>query len=356
MSEALEDLRRRIDQIDASILELLIERARVAAQVGRTKSASDSAVYAPNREAELLRALTQYDLGPLEAESVEAVFREVVSACRGLQRTPSVAFLGPQHTFTHLAARKRFGHQANFLPVGSIDEVFGAIEREKADFGIVPIQNSTEGVVGTTLDCLLDTPLRICAELYVQIHHFLAGAGSLDEITQVRSHPQVLAQCRGWLREMLPGVEQVATSSSSAAAAEVAGDPTIAAICTREAAEAHELSVLAEKIEDLADNRTRFLVIGDLQVPPTGVDKTSLVFSTPHRAGALHKAMTAFALYEINLTMIQSRPARGQLWEYVFFVDFEGHREDRAAAAALKQLREFCPLLKVLGSYPAERS
>ena len=181
MSEALEDLRRRIDEIDASILELLIERARVAAQVGRAKSASDSAVYAPNREAELLRALTQYDLGPLGADSVEAVFREVVSACRGLQQVPSVAFLGPEHTFTHLAARKRFGHKANFLPVGTIDDVFDAIEREQADFGIVPIQNSTEGVVGATLDCLLDTPLRICAELYVQVHHFLAGGGSLDD-------------------------------------------------------------------------------------------------------------------------------------------------------------------------------
>lgn len=361
MSDSLDDLRRRIDQIDARMLELLVERARVAAEVGATKNASDRAVYAPDREAALLRALTAKAVDPLDAGSVEAVFREIVSACRGLQQVPSVAFLGPEHTFTHLAARKRFGHRAQFTPVGSIGDVFDAVERHQANFGVVPIQNSTEGVVGLTLDCLLDTPLRICAELYVQVNHFLAGTGEIGEIRQVRSHPQVLAQCRRWLREMLPGAEQVATSSSSAAAAEAAaageaGDRSIAAICTREAAEAHGLTVLAEHIEDLADNRTRFFVIGDLAVPATGEDKTSVVFSTPHRAGALHKALSAFALYEINLTMIQSRPARGRLWEYVFFVDFEGHEEDAPVAAALKQLREFCPLLKVLGSYPAERS
>ncbi|MFP4250896.1 MAG: prephenate dehydratase [Armatimonadota bacterium] len=356
MSEPLDELRRKIDEIDAKMLNLLVERAQVAAQVGEAKEATDRAVYAPNREAELLRALTDNELGPLAPASVEAVFREVVSACRGLQQVPSVAYLGPQHTFTHLAARKRFGHRANFNPVGSIADVFDAIESRQADFGVVPIQNSTEGVVGLTLDCLLDTPLRICAEIYVQINHFLAGSGSIDEVRQVRSHPQVLAQCRQWLRENLPAAEQVATSSSSAAAAGVAGDPSVAAICTREAAEAHGLTVLAEYVEDLADNRTRFFVVGDLDVPPTREDKTSVVFSTPHRAGALHRALSAFFLYEINLTMIQSRPARGRLWEYVFFVDFEGHREDPAAAASLKQLGEFCPLLKVLGSYPTERS
>ncbi|MGI5816691.1 MAG: prephenate dehydratase [Armatimonadota bacterium] len=358
MPKSLDELRRRIDEIDARLLEMLVERARVAAEVGEAKETTDRAVYAPDREAQLLRALTGRDLGPLEADSIEAVFREIISACRGLQQLPSVAFLGPEHTFTHLAARKRFGHRAQFTPFPSIADVFDAVERGRASFGVVPIQNSTEGVVGLTLDCLLDTPLRICAELYVQVHHFLAASGEVQQIRQVRSHPQVLAQCRRWLRETLPRVEQVATSSSSAAAGEAAAadDPAVAAICTREAAEAHGLSVLAENIEDLADNRTRFFVVGDLDVPPTGDDKTSIVFSTPHRAGALHRALSAFALYEINLTMIQSRPARGGLWEYVFFVDFEGHRDDPAAAAALKQLREFCPLLKVLGSYPAERS
>ncbi|MFW5868467.1 MAG: prephenate dehydratase [Armatimonadota bacterium] len=356
MADSLDELRSKIDQIDAKLLDLLVERAKMASRIGEAKEATDSVVYAPNREAELLRALTNNELGPLGPASVEAVFREIVSACRGLQQVPSVAFLGPEHTFTHLAARKRFGHRAQFSPAGSIGDIFNAVESHQADFGVAPIQNSTEGVVGLTLDCLLDTPLRICAEIYVQINHFLAGSGGIDEIRQVRSHPQVLAQCRQWLRENLPGVEQVATSSSSAAAAEVEGDRSAAAICTREAAGAQGLEVLAEHIEDLADNRTRFFVVGDIDVPPTGEDKTSVVFSTPHRAGALHRALSAFFLYEINLTMIQSRPARGRLWEYVFFVDFEGHRDDPAAAAALKQLSEFCPLVKVLGSYPAERS
>ena len=356
MEMSLDELRKRIDQIDVRMLEMLVERANVAAEIGLAKEAGDRTIYAPAREAELLRALTANDPAPLGRESVEAVFREIVSACRGLQQVPAVAFLGPQHTFTHLAARKRFGHHAQFLPVGSIADVFDTVERRQANFGVAPIQNSTEGVIGLTLDCLLDTPLHVCAEIYVQVNHFLASTGSIEQIEQVRSHPQVLAQCRRWLREMLPGAEQVATSSSSAAAGEVEGDPSVAAICTREAADAHGLTVLAENIEDLADNRTRFLIVGDLDVPATGMDKTSVVFSTPHQAGALHKALSAFALYEINLTMIQSRPARGQLWEYVFFVDFEGHHEEPAVAAALKHLGEFCPLLKVLGSYPAERA
>ncbi len=353
---SLDELRRRIDEIDDRILELLVERARLAARVGALKEANDTPVYAPDREAALLRRLSGGDVAPLDAEAVEAVFREIISACRGLQRVPAVAFLGPEHTFTHLAARKRFGHRARFVPAGSIVEVFDAVERGNADFGVVPIQNSTEGVVGTTLDSLLETPLHICAEVYVQVNHYLAAAGSLAEVTRVYSHPQVLGQCRRWLHANLPGVEQVATSSSSAAAEAAAADPSIAAICTREAAQAYGLTVLAEKIEDVADNRTRFFVIGDLNVPATGSDKTSLVFSTPHRAGTLHAALGAFAEHGINLTLIESRPARGRLWEYVFFVDFEGHQHDPGPAAALDRLRDFCPLLKILGSYPAEPS
>lgn len=353
---SLDDLRERIDEIDSRVLELLVERARVAKQVGELKDAGDRPVYAPDREALLLRALTERELGPLTRESVEAVFREIVSACRGLQRVPVVAYLGPEHTFSHLAARKRFGHHAELAASASINDVFEAVQRGRADFGVVPIQNSTEGVVGQTLDALLDTPLHICAEIYVQINHYLVSSGSLAQIEQVRSHPQVLAQCRRWLREMLPGAELVATSSSSAAAAEAVGQPAVAAICTLEAAEAQGLAVLGERIEDMANNRTRFFVVGDLEVPPTGDDKTSVVFSTPHRAGALHHALAAFVEHGINLTLIQSRPARAELWEYVFFVDFEGHRDDAGPAAAIEQLRGFCPLLKVLGSYPLERS
>lgn len=351
---SLDELRDRIDEIDARIVELLLQRAKVAAEIGGLKDARDRPVYAPAREAELLRRLTEQASDDLGAEAIEAVFREIVSACRGLQKVPRVAFLGPEHTFTHLATRKRFGHRAEMIPVASIPEVFDAVRRDRTDFGVVPIQNSTEGVVGQTLDCLLDTSLRICAEVYVQINHYVASRGELASVRQVRSHPQVLAQCQRWLREMLPGVEQVATASSSAAAEDAVKDASVAAICTREAAEAQGLEIRAEQIEDMPDNRTRFFVVGDLDVPPTGQDKTSVVFSTPHRAGALHRAMAAFAEHAINLTLIQSRPARGQLWEYVFFVDFEGHLSDAGPTAALEQLRDYCPLLKVLGSYPAE--
>ncbi|MEA3400959.1 MAG: prephenate dehydratase [Armatimonadota bacterium] len=351
---SLDDLRRRIDELDARILELLLERGRLASTVGELKAEGDAPVYAPDREAELMRDLLDRHLEPLDEEAVSAVFREIVSACRGLQRLPRVAYLGPEHTFTHLAARQRFGHRADFLPEDSIFDIFDAAERGQADFGVVPIQNSIEGVVGQTLDSLLETPLRICAEVYVQINHYLAALDDIPAVTRVCSHPQVLAQCRVWLRENLPGVEQVPSSSSGAAAADAAEDPAVAAICTREAAEANGLRVLAEKIEDVADNRTRFFIIGDLDVSPTGRDKTSLVFSTPHRAGALHRALGAFAQHTINLTMIQSRPARAKLWEYVFFVDFEGHRQDPGPTAALDQLSEWCLLLKVLGSYPAE--
>jgi len=353
---SLDELRGRIDEIDARILELLLERARVAEQVGGLKDAADAPVYAPDREAALLRRLTAGELAPLDTEAVQAVFREIVSVCRGLQRLPAVAYLGPEHTFSHLAARKRFGSSARLIPVGSIGDIFDAVQRGNAEFGVAPIQNSSEGVVGITLDSLLETPLRICAEVYVQVNHYLATRGPMAEIEQVHSHPQVLGQCRRWLREHLPGVAQVATASSAAAAENGAADPALAAICTREAAEAFGLTVLAEKIEDLAENRTRFFVVGDLDVPPTGDDKTSVVFSTPHRAGTLHAALGAFAENAINLTLIESRPARGRLWEYVFFMDFEGHQQDPDPAAALEHLREFCPLLKVLGSYPAENA
>lgn len=353
---SLDELRARIDALDERILELLIERANLAIRLGQIKEAAERPVYAPHREAEILRRLTARDTGPLDRAAVEAVFGEIISACRALEHLPTVAFLGPEHTFSHLAARKRFGQSAHYLARGSIADVFDAVQRGNADFAVVPIQNSTEGVVGLTLDCLLNTPLHICAEVYVQVHHFLAAAGELSQIKEVHSHPQVLAQCRVWLREHLPGVPQVATASSGAAAEAAAGDPTIAAICTREAAIAHGLSVLEEKIEDQPDNRTRFFVVGDLEVPPTGADKTSVVFTTPHRAGALHRALGAFAEHGINLTLIESRPARGRLWEYVFFVDFEGHQLDPGPKAALSALAEFCPLLKILGSYPAETS
>jgi chorismate mutase/prephenate dehydratase len=353
---SLDELRDRIDALDRQILDLLLERARTAQEIGRIKTDNERATYSPAREASLLQELLARDLSPLDADAVSSIFREIVSVCRALQRRLKIAYLGPEHTFTHVAAQKHFGQSCDFLGQVSIHDVFLAVERRHADFGVVPIQNSTEGVVGDTLDCLLDTGLHICAELYVPVHHFLLARCPLDEIRAVNSHPQVLAQCRQWLRETLPGVEQIPTSSTSTGAMAAAHEDGLAAIAPRQAAAAHSLDILAENIEDLPSNRTRFFVVGDLEAPPTGSDKTSLVFSTPHRAGALHRALTAFAEHGINLTLIQSRPARGKLWEYVFFVDFEGHADDQAPDRALTQLRDYCALLKILGSYPAQQA
>lgn len=353
---SLDELRDRIDRTDEQILDLLLERARIAQEIGRIKADKERPAHAPAREAELLAALLSRDLSPLDAEAVAGVFREMISACRALQTPLTVAYLGPEHTFTHAAAQKHFGRSCEFLSQPSIPDVFAAVEHARADLGVIPIQNSTEGVVGATLDCLLDTSLRICAEIYVPVHHYLVARCALDEIRAVISHPQVLAQCRRWLRESLPGTEQIPTSSTSAAAQAAANQEGLAAISPLEAAEAHGLSVLAENIEDLPNNRTRFFVIGDLDPPPTGSDKTSVVFSTPHRAGALHQALAAFAQHGINLTLIQSRPARGKLWEYVFFVDFEGHADDESPARALAELRDYCALLKALGSYPSQQA
>jgi len=354
MPMSVDDLRGRIDELDARILELLLERAHLAAEIGSLKARGNGPVYAPDREARLMRALLERDLSPLDAEAVAAVFREVISVCRAAERRLRVAYLGPEHTFSHVAARSRFGQSCDYLGQPSIADVFRALEAGRADLGVVPIQNSTEGVIALTLDSLLDTSLVICAELYVPVHHYLMSAGSLDGLRQIHSYLQVLAQCRGWLREHLPGAELIPAPSSAAAAGLAAGDPAIAAIAPEAAAPAHGLTVLASNIEDLPNNRTRFFVIGDRQPPPTGRDKTSIVFSTPHRAGALHKALGLLARHGINLTMIQSRPARGKLWEYVFFVDFTGHAEEEPQLQALADLRDYCALVKVLGAYPDE--
>lgn len=351
---SLEKLRADIDRLDARILDLLIERARIAQQVGTLKADSDRAVYAPDREAELLRRLLQRDLAPLQRDAVTAIFREIISACRAVEQQLRICYLGPEHTFSHMAAQTRFGSRCQYLPAPSIADVFRTVEVGEADLGVVPIENSTEGVVAFTLDALLDTSLRICAELYVPVHHCLMGRGQLSDIRQVHSHPQVLAQCRMWLREHLPAVELVPTSSTGAAAAAAAADPALAAIAPQTAAAAYGLQLLATNIEDLPNNRTRFFVIGNITPSPTGRDKTSILFSTPHRPGALHTALGVLARHGINLTMIQSRPARGKLWEYVFFADFTGHAQQQPQQEALAELRDYCALVKLLGSYPDE--
>ena len=349
----LDESRDEIDAVDDQLLELLVRRARLAQQIGRDKQEQGQMAYDPSREAGILRRLTSQDTSPLPVEALRAIYREIVSASRALQEPLRVAFLGPEHTFSHLAAWQQFGVQAEFAPTASITDIFRSVEGGNCEVGVVPIENSTGGVVPETLDCFLDTSLTICNELYVPIHLYLLANCQLDEITTLYSNPQALAQCRIWVRENLPRLTIQATASTAGAAAAAAEDPTGAALAPGPAAEAYGLQVLAAAIEDIPNNRTRFFVISPQAAAPTRHDKTSMVFSTTHQAGALHQALGPLAVHGINMTFIQSRPARGHLWEYVFFVDFEGHHSDEEVHNALQELKEHCPLLKMLGSYAA---
>ncbi len=348
----LNESRDEIDALDDRLLELLVRRAKLSQQIGQHKQEQGQTAYDPSREAQILRRLTDQNTSPLPAEALRAIYREILSASRALQEPLRVAFLGPEHTFTHLAARQQFGSQAELLPAASITDIFGSVERGNCDVGVVPIENSTGGVVPETLDCFLDSNLTIYSELYVPIHLCLLANCPQDEIVTLYSNPQPLAQCRTWLRQNLPNVGITTMVSTAAAAQAAADDPTSAALAPQAAAEPYGLQVVAAAIEDIPNNRTRFFVISPKPAAATGRDKTSIVFSTAHQAGALHAALTPFARHSINLTLIQSRPSRGRLWEYVFFVDFDGYHTDAPVQAALAELDQHCPLLKVLGSYP----
>lgn len=349
---SLDELRRQIDEIDGQLVRLLQQRADTARRIGQAKSASASAVYDPAREAQLLERIARMGAEPLPTDSLKAIYRQVISGCRALQAL-SVSYLGPQYTNTYLAALKQFGPTADLQPTRTVAEVFRATERERTKLGIVPIENSLQGVVGETYDCLVETSLKVCSEAYLPVHHALLANCEMRDIQTVYSHPQVLAQSREWLREHLPGVEQIAASSSASAAQKVAREPHGAAIAPAIAAEPSGLSVLAEDIEDRPDNRTRFFVLAAGDAAPTGKDKTSIVFSVPHRAGSLHDALAPLHNHGINMSLIQSRPARARLWEYVFFVDVEGHATDEQVMIALDELSAQSPHVRIIGSYPA---
>lgn len=348
---SLDDLRKEIDDTDLEIVKLLARRAQIVERIRLEKAQSETPVYDPARETMLLRRICEIGAEPLPPQSLRAIFQEIIAACRALQ-VLKVAYLGPPFTNTYLAALKRFGTTAYLIPCRTIEEIFDVTERGETHVGIVPIENSLNGVVGETCDCLLETPLQVCAENHLEIHHALLAKCRLEDITVVYSHPQVFAQSREWLRDNLPDVEQISTSSTAAAAREAAHAQYAAALAPSIAAEPHGLDILADNIEDRPDNRTRFLVIAPRHANPTGKDKTSIVFSAAHRAGSLHEALEPFDRYGLNMTLIQSRPQRGRLWEYVFFVDFEGHVDDPNVARALADLRQRCSNLKILGSYP----
>src|SRR5580692_9964583 len=353
----LEAVRARIDAVDDEIHRFISERARLAQQVGISKTAAGRAVdfYRPEREAQVLRRARARNAGPLRDAEVLRLFREIMSACLAQQEPLKVAFLGPEGTFTQTAVLTHFGHSVRALPLASIDEVFHEVESASADFGVVPIENSTEGTVNHTLDRFLLSPLKICGEVELRIHHNLMGVmGSLGRIVRICSHPQSLAQCRAWLDEHLPNVEQVPVSSNAEGARRARDEQGTAAIAGQTAAEVYGLKVLAAEIEDRSDNTTRFLVLGRKLFAPSGEDRTTLLVSVLHTdaPGALSRLLEPLAKYRISMTRIESRPSRRRKWDYVFFMDFEGHADEPHIAKALAALKKRASLSRVLGSYP----
>lgn len=360
MNDALGRLRQRIDELDDRILALVNERASLAQAIGHLKNGN---VYRPEREAQVVRRLQAANAGPLPAEAVERLFREIMSACRALEQPLSVAYLGPMGTFSEAAAIKQFGHAVEGLPKASIDEVFHAVERGEAQFGVVPVENSTEGAVSRTLDLLLSSSLKICGEVMLRVRQHLmrradatAGEAGLDGIEVVYSHAQSLAQCHEWLNQNLPQASRIRVTSNGEAARMAAEDPSAAAVAGEIAAERYGLAIVARDIEDEPNNTTRFLVLSQEDAAPSGRDKTSLVLSTKNKPGTLLELLTPFARNGISLTKLESRPVRNGLWEYVFFIDIEGHRSDAVVQDTLAAVEPHTTLLKVLGSYPMATS
>lgn len=351
MDDEILRIRDRIDAIDAEVLSLISERARCAREIGHLKG--ESAVYRPEREAQVLRRLLQINPGPLPPSSVQHLFTEIISACRALEKTMRIAFLGPQGTYSEEAARKQFGASAEPEPCASIGEVFRRVESGFAGYGVVPVENSSEGGIGVTLDLLLATTLRICAEVVLPIHHCLmTTAASMDGVTVVYAHAQALGQCNEWLSRHLPDAQRVPVASNAEAARRASAEPGTTAIASRAAAELYGLNLVAENIEDEPSNTTRFLVIGNQEVNPSGRDKTSLVMSAPNRPGGLQELLAPFAKHSVSLSRLESRPSRQGLWEYMFFIDIEGHQRDEPVARALAELRDNAAFLKILGAYP----
>lgn len=379
MNEQLSRLRDRIDRIDEEVLRLLNERARLAQDIGHLKKGS---IYRAEREAQVVRRLQDVNTGPLPAEAISVLFKEIMSACRALEQPLTVAYLGPQGTFSEAAAVKHFGHSVIGLPCVDIDEVFRAVERGGAGFGVAPVENSTEGAVNRTLDLLLSSPLKICGEVKLRIRQHLMRRGEeearspahpagtshptggasqswggpasdlLEGIEVVYSHAQSLAQCHEWLGQRLYGVETIRVTSNAEAARMAAENPKAAAIAGELAAEHYGLKIVARDIEDEPNNTTRFLVLGNEDAAPSGKDKTSLVLSTKNRPGSLLELLAPLAGHNIGLSKLESRPARKGGWDYVFYMDIDGHRNDHNIKNALPAVEEHCTFLKVLGSYP----
>lgn len=351
----LAGIRARIDEIDNQLLALISQRAALAERVAAFKRSNGetNSFYRPEREAQVLRRLVERNPGPLHRETVTRLFREIISACLALEQPLNIAYLGPEGTFTQTAALKHFGAAVRTTALPALDQVFREVEAGACQYGVVPIENSIEGVISHTHDLLINSNLRICGEIELRIRqHLMSRAGSLAEIRRIYSHQQSLAQCRIWLDNNLAGVERLPTTSNAEAARRASAESNAAAIAGESAAAVYDLPILRRDIEDEGDNTTRFMVIGRHDTQPSGRDKTTLIFSTPNKPGALYKMLVCFADHGVSLTRIESRPSRRGNWDYVFFVDVEGHLQDPSVAAAVGQLEQTAAMVKVLGSYP----
>lgn len=359
MSDApinLDELRQRIDRLDGDILRLISERAHCAQQVAHVKLAEDptAVFYRPEREAQVLRRIMSLNKGPLDSEEMARLFREIMSACLALEKPIKVAYLGPEGTYTQQAALKHFGHSAISMPMAAIDEVFREVEAGAVNYGVVPVENSTEGVVNHTLDTFMDASSQICGEVVLRIHHHLliSDITRKDKVSRIYAHPQSFAQCRKWLDAHFPQAERVPVSSNGEAAKLIKSEWHSAAIAGDMAAKLYGLQTIEEKIEDSPDNSTRFLIIGSQDVPMSGEDKTSIVVAMRNQPGALHDLLEPFHRHRIDLTRIETRPSRTGVWNYVFFIDFKGHREEPQVSAVLEEVRLRASELRILGSYP----
>lgn len=347
----MQKLRWQIDKTDEKLVQLLEERAQTAKEIGQAKGGG--AVYLPAREAQVLKRVQKLNQGPLTGPAITGIFREIIASCRNLERLLRVAYLGPEGSYSEEAAVQFAGQTSDFFPRPTVDDALATVCKNEADIAVLPVENSTEGAVSRTLDLLLGSNLVIAGEVLLPVaHQLLSKQKDPSKISQVLAHPQALAQCRQWLTEHLPGAKQITMSSNAEAARRASEYPSLAAIAGKRASKIYKLPAIAANIEDATNNVTRFLVLSTQETPPTGDDKTSLVCSVPNRAGSLFKLIGIFAKKDINMTKLESRPAKSALWDYVFYIDIDGHQDDEHIAESLRLAREHAAMVKVLGSYP----
>lgn len=349
---SLQEHRQAIDRLDKKIVALLNERTKHVLEIGAIKIASGEEIYAPHRELAVLQRVCKLNEGPITDKSLRAIYREIMSSALSLEKTMTIAYFGPEATFTHQAAIRRFGSSLNYTPHKTITDVFTEVAKGRADYGVVPIENSTEGVVTHTLDMFVDSGLKIVAQIVLPIQQCLIGNTPVHDVKRVYSHPQAIAQCRQYIQTHLLHSEVVETSSTTRAAELAGREANTAAIASALAAERYGLKILEKDIQDSSSNATRFFVLGRQCSAPTDRDRTSLMLSIAHKVGALHKALAVFSKHKLNMTRIESRPNKRKAWEYFFFVDCDGHYDDKKVALALRQLQKVCNFVKVLGSYP----